>query len=150
MSNEQDLRPAEKVRLTLTAPALRRLIGDDAELELQLRAAAIKEILKAHEKFVLDGVEDAVKRCQERLIGVKLSSGTVSLSQEAKAAVYTATKAGLVTAITGAVRNVISQQKDIIEAAVAAQVARQVDKRVTEIIEERVQRALKAATSQLG
>ncbi len=52
--------PAEKVRLTLTRPALERLIGGDAEIEVALRSATAKQIIDKH---IVPMIQSQAKTC---------------------------------------------------------------------------------------
>lgn len=53
------------LRLVLTRPALDRLIGGDSELEVELRHAAIKEVLSKHVQTII--YDDTIQNI-ERLI----------------------------------------------------------------------------------
>lgn len=60
MSNDHDFHPALKVQLT--RPALERLIGTDATMEMLLSDAAVKEVIQRHLKKALATVDTHIEK----------------------------------------------------------------------------------------
>ena len=130
-------RPREFVKMTLTAAALDRLIGKDAEFEMLLTHSSVKEVISRH----LDTLRGQVDKAVADAIGVAFGSyyGTrFSLSGAASNAIH----AQLGPIVNGAVQNYFVQNKDIIsglvknalEAGAASAIKREVDKRLELIL----------------
>ena len=150
MSNE------DKVKVVLTRPALERLIGGDSELEIQLRHAAAKEIVKKH---VVSEITDEVKakaihkiasECQSAWFRIEreYSYGSFNqtvLTEKAKRAIAADAERHMAKAVTDLVAETVSaaasEEKiaEVVKTTVNARVKSAARRAVDELIDDLIQ-----------
>jgi hypothetical protein len=103
------------VKVTLTIPALERLIGGDTELEVEIRKSIVYEFSKRHlsavAKEVYGDIEKAKEQIRTQVLGdmgaVKMeawSSGRYKLTSEATEAIRSSVRQVIREAVTEAAR----------------------------------------------
>lgn len=128
----------EVVRLTLTAPALTRLIGDDAELEVALRHAAVNEIMKYADKWKMDAARTAVDKAFTEIVAERGRS--YSLSPRAEDII----RKQLAPAVEAEVARSVSSKSSEIAVLVNVEVEKRVNELVAHEVTIRVARALES------
>lgn len=135
------------VRLTLNAPALRLLLAGDPTLELDLRDAAMKEILKHGTDHISETVQKAILTELSHAIDVESGrwekEGKFRLSGAAKTYLDTAVRQYVVHLVSEHLHERLSEIRE----AVLLEIKRQTDRAIETMIENRVRDAVKAAVN---
>lgn len=143
--------------LTLTLPALERLIGGDTEMELNLRKQIVQEFTERHLKSVADSalyakaeaqVKQYVDAAAKEVFDIdNLTSGVKwpTASDRLKSMIETLVRAHAQKAVDAALLSIIEYQKRYwgqeIERAVKKEMGRQIEKEVAKGIQERLEAA---------
>jgi len=125
----------ENVVLILTRPALERLIGGDSEMEIQLRHAAVREVMNRHAAAILkaDGFDEiesrlrlAVQAQVDQSIGTKQVgwSRMIVLSPAVQRAIHVLDEAAVSKIARDSINKVVGSLNlsEMIEARVKSQI----------------------------
>jgi catalase len=67
MSHDQN--PNQALKIVLTRPALERLIGDDAQMQVVLTHAAVQEVIERHMQTITKAVDEHIKHILDASFG---------------------------------------------------------------------------------
>jgi len=113
----------DKVKLSLSLPALERLLGGDTELEIQLREQIANAFARKHLKVLLN--DHLFSQCQQELVRVARSVVEEYFGQPSR--------------IFGATAQLTSELKNTIRVAAQKQVREFMDQRLQEYMDERIE-----------